>query len=392
MTGFAVSWGIFILVVLLGASSGLQHGITQNFESTLSNAVELHAGWTQKPYKGLPTQRSLEFSDTEYRLLEQSDYVEMFSPAPRSTVSVTYLTQNSSMSVRGINQNFLTIKKITPIHGRVLNTSDFAQELKVTVINERALNELANGNTDIIGRYINLNGIFFRVIGVVASNQWEGPTAYIPLNIHQRIYSPDHKSSSIILAITPKAEAAAGDSLTKFDTYIRDLFSPTMLFDPSDRDAMWVDIREERMQDLSRVVDGLRLFIILVSICTLISGAVGVSNIMLVSVKERTKELGIRKALGAPPAAVMRSVVSEALIITLMFGVLGVLFGTGVVKVIDTMAGANADGESIFINPTVDMTTVGIALTILIIVGVIAGAIPARKAMNIKPIEAMNAD
>ena len=142
-------------------------------------------------------------------------------------------------------------------------------------------------------------------------------------------------------------------------------------------------------RDVQGIMGAIRLFVLIIGLCTLVSGAVGVSNIMLVSVKERTKELGIRKAIGAPPAAVMRSVVAEALTITLLFGGIGIVFGSGVVKVI-AMLTASQEGDSIFMNPTVDAGTVTLALAILVVVGVIAGAIPAYRAMNVKPIEALN--
>lgn len=380
MTGFAVSWGIFILVVLLGASSGLQHGFEKNYAGQMSNAMTISGGWTQMPYRGLPIWREILITPQAYRLLEQQPEFEFITPVGETGSTVRYREEESTINVKGVTTDYHRIKKTEILRGRMLLPMDIEQEQKVAVLNERALNDIANGDLSIVGNYIQINGIFYRVIGVAKDKEaWGGGEALIPYSIYRKIYQPDGK--------VRRVETVLHAGTKNFSEKVRHLLSPILLFDPEDDRALWIRDYEENYAGMMKVMWALRLFILIVSICTLISGAVGVSNIMLVSVRERTKELGIRKALGAPPADVLRSVVTESLVITVLFGAIGVLLGTGVVKIINIMtAGAK---ESPFINPTVDMGTVLTATLILVIVGVVAGAVPATKAMKVKPIEAM---
>ncbi|MCQ2345917.1 MAG: ABC transporter permease [Paludibacteraceae bacterium] len=383
LTGFAVSWGIFILVVLLGSSSGLEHGLMLNLNNTASNSVRLWAGWAQMPCDGLPAFRSTYFSDRELRILQADKHVDKLSPIVTTSQTVKFNNKTASMSVRGVNNDYQEINRLKPLFGRLMRQREVEEEDKVVVLSERAMNELNNGSSSIVGQFVEINGICFRVIGIIKGNNWEGNFALIPISVHQRIYSTDHHFGELVLTVNGSSKG--------LEDYLRKMLAPLMHFNVEDNNALYVGINEESMEQMQKVVYGLRLFILIVSICTLISGAVGVSNIMLVSVKERTKELGIRKALGAPPSSVMISVIGESFVITAMFGLIGALLGSGVVAIIGKVV-PQGENMSVFVNPTVDTFTIVSATIILIIVGVIAGAIPARKAMNIKPIEAMNAD
>lgn len=380
MTGFAVSWGIFILVVLLGASSGLQHGFEKNYAGQMSNSMTISGGWAQKPYRGLPIWRQIMITPQAYKLLEQMPEFEFITPVGETGGQVRYQNEETTLNVKGVTTDYHRIKKTEILRGRILLPMDIQQEQKVVVLNERALNDIANGDQSIVGNYIQIGSIFYRVIGIAKDkNAWGGGEALIPYSIYRKVYQPDGKIRQVEAVLHPGTSGIAEK--------IRHMMSPLLMYDESDDRALWIRDYEEDFGNMMKVMWALRLFILIVSICTLISGAVGVSNIMLVSVRERTKELGIRKALGAPPMAVLQSVVGESLVITVLFGAIGVLLGTGVVKIINIMT-ASAK-ETPFINPTVDMGVVLIATLILIIVGVVAGAVPATKAMKIKPIEAM---
>jgi putative ABC transport system permease protein len=205
---------------------------------------------------------------------------------------------------------------------------------------------------------------------------------FIPFTTHQNLFSTSRKFQKMSLTMT----SGTRDIYKK----VKNLLAGPMQFDKDDPFAVGVWSQEEQVEEQQRVMGAIRLFILILGLCTLVSGAVGVSNIMLVSVRERTKELGIRKALGAPPSMVMWSVIGESLMITCIFGFIGVLMGSGVVSLIG-MFTANAT-EQVLVNPSVDVWAVVVATLILIVIGVIAGAIPAYRAMRIKPIEAMNAD
>lgn len=380
MTGFAVSWGIFILVVLLGASSGLQHGFEKNYAGRMTNSITISSGYAQMPYKGLPIWRHIRLTPQAYRILEQMPEFELITPVGETSGAVRYKDEETTITVKGVTTDFHRIKKTEILRGRMLLPMDIEQEQKVVVLSERALNDIANGDLSIVGNYIQIGNIFYRVVGVVKDKEaWGGGEVLIPYSIFRKIYQPD--------GMIRRVEAVLRPNTKDFSQHIRNVLSPILKFHPEDDNALWIRDYEEDFSNMMKVMWALRLFILIVSICTLISGAVGVSNIMLVSVRERTKELGIRKAIGAPPVAVLRSVVGESLMITALFGCVGVVFGTGVVKFINVLtAGAK---DSPFINPTVDLPTVLLATAILMIVGVIAGAIPATKAMKVKPIEAM---
>lgn len=380
MTGFAVSWGIFILVVLLGASSGLQHGFEKNYAGMMSNSMTISGGWAQIPYRGLPIWRQILITPQAYKMLEQMPEFEFITPVGETNGTVRYRDEESTINIKGITTDYHRIKKTEILRGRMLLPVDIEQELKVVMLNERALNEIANGDLSIVGNHIRIGSIYFRVIGVAKDKEaWGGSEALIPYSVYRKIAQPDGK--------VRRVEAVLHPGTKNFGDKVRQRLSPILLYAPEDDRALWIRDYEEDYADMMKVMWALRLFILIVSICTLISGAVGVSNIMLVSVRERTKELGIRKALGAPPVAVLQSVVGESLVITAMFGLVGVLLGTGVVKIINLMTAGAKDTP--FINPTVDMGTVLIATLILIVVGVVAGAVPATKAMKVKPIEAM---
>lgn len=383
MTGFAVSWGIFILVVLLGASSGLQHGMEKNYAGRMQNSVTIQSGYTDLPFKGMPRWREIQITPNAYSILEARTEVTLISPVGQQSLNVRYQDEETTMNVKGVGAQYGQIRKAEMLTGRHFLPIDFQEAHKVAIVNERAINDICNGDRSIVGNYIQIGGIFYRVIGIVKDKEaWGGSEVQIPYPLYQKLYQPDGKMGRVEMVL----RAGTKD----FKTTVKRELSPVLYFDPEDESALWVTDYEEDFATVQKVMWALKIFILIVSICTLISGAVGVSNIMLVSVRERTKELGIRKALGAPPMSIMQSVVGEALLITSIFGLIGGLLGSGVVALIGKMT-ANAE-QQVFLNPSVDAFTIAAATLILIAVGVIAGAIPAAKAMKVKPIEAMNAD
>lgn len=383
MTGFAVSWGIFILVVLLGASSGLQHGMEKNYAGRMQNSVTIQSGYTDLPFKGMPRWREIQITPNAYSILEARPEVTLISPVGQQSLNVRYQDEETTMNVKGVGAQYGQIRKAEMLTGRHFLPIDFQEAHKVAIVNERAINDICNGDRSIVGNYIQIGGIFYRVIGIVKDKEaWGGSEVQIPYPLYQKLYQPDGKMGRVEMVL----RAGTKD----FKTTVKRELSPVLYFDPEDESALWVTDYEEDFATVQKVMWALKIFILIVSICTLISGAVGVSNIMLVSVRERTKELGIRKALGAPPMSIMQSVVGEALLITSIFGLIGGLLGSGVVALIGKMT-ANAE-QQVFLNPSVDAFTIAAATLILIAVGVIAGAIPAAKAMKVKPIEAMNAD
>ena len=384
MTSFAVVWGMFILVVLLGVSNGLENGMQANYGSRLSNSVDIWSSWTSIPYKGLPKERYLFFNDNNAQLIRNLPEVELFSRvASKYNVETVYGKESIALELIGVEGDYQHIFNKDIIVGRFVNARDIAEQEKIGVLDERAIEMLGVNAEQILGEYINVNNIRFRVVGVCEKGErWQGASMFIPFTTHQNLFSTSRKFQKMSLTMT----SGTRDIYKK----VKNLLAGPMQFDKDDPLAIGVWSQEESVEEQQRVMGAIRLFILILGLCTLVSGAVGVSNIMLVSVRERTKELGIRKALGAPPAMVMWSVVGESLMITSIFGFIGVLMGSGVVSLIG-MFTANAT-EQVLVNPSVDAWAVIVATLILIVIGVVAGAIPAYRAMRIKPIEAMNAD
>lgn len=394
MTGFAIAWGIFILVVLLGASNGLQNGIQEGFGSKASNAVEITAGWTQLPYKGLPKDRELYFTLRDVNTVRALPEIDLFAAVVQKNNTVNYGTAYSSVRVLGVSGDYQQILRKQISAGRFINPHDDSERAKVCVLDKRTVEEL--GNQDVLGKYIKIGDVPFLVVGICANgDRWEGASVHIPLSTCMAIFATDKHIQKLLVTTdsdtrTPKAGAGKRpwERLpSPFEQKLRNTLAPSMQFDPNDDGALWVWSQAERLEQTNGAMSAIRLFVLIIGICTLISGAVGVSNIMLVSVRERTKEFGIRKAIGAPPRIILLTVVGESVLITAMFGYIGMFVGIGIMEAINALV---PEGDFPFRNPTVDIPAVSIATFILIIVGVIAGAIPAVRAMRIKPIEALN--
>lgn len=396
MTGFAVAWGIFILVVLLGASNGLRSGIQDTYGSKASNAVEVNAGWAQLPYKGLPKDRQLYFTLREVSMVRVLPEIEHFSAVIQTGGTVNYGTAYSSVRVLGVEGEYQQILRKHIEAGRFLNILDDSERAKVCVLDKRCIEEL--GNQDLLGKYIHIGDVPFRVVGICANgDRWEGACAHIPLSTCMAVFATDKHINKMVMttigADLRQPKAGAGQRSwerppSPFEQKLRNMLSPLMQFDPSDDGALWVWSQSQRVEETNGVMNAIRLFVLIIGICTLISGAVGVSNIMLVSVRERTKEFGIRKAIGAPPRVILLTVVGESVLITALFGYMGMFVGIGLMELINSLLPPGGDFP--FRNPTVDIPAVSVATFILVIVGVIAGAIPAARAMRIKPIEALN--
>lgn len=386
MTGFAVVWGIFILVVLLGVSNGLENGMHANYGSRLSNSVDVWSSWTSIPYKGLPKERYMFFNDNHAQIIRSMPEVELFSRVVSTyNVETIYSKESTTLEVVGVESDYQHIFNKRLLSGRFVNARDIAEREKVGVLDERAIEMLGVTADQILGAYIKVSNVRFRIVGVCEKgDRWQGASIYIPFSTHQSIFSTYREFGKMCMTMT--------SGTRDIEKKVKNLLAGPMQFDKDDPRAIGVWTQEESVEEQGRVMGAIRLFILLLGLCTLISGAVGVSNIMLVSVRERTKELGIRKALGAPPATIMWSVVGESLIITTFFGFVGVLIGSGVVAIIRMVVANSQGAEQVLQNPSVDLGAILIATLILVIIGVIAGAIPAYRAMRIKPIEAMNAD
>ncbi|NLC49242.1 MAG: ABC transporter permease [Bacteroidales bacterium] len=402
LTGLSVSWGIFILIILLGAGNGLKNGVMENFQERAVNRVTLWSGNTSLPFKGLKSGRNLQFSDKELDVVKNEiEESRLITPRANNNQTITFASEFGSYSIRGVMPDYLKIEKLIlrPEDGRFVNNLDIKNENKIIVIDKKIEETLFKGKSA-LGNYVKVDQLMYQVVGINTKKQgWGSPNAYIPFSTYQLIYNPNKKFNNITFTVEGLETKAQNEA---FNENLRKEVAQSMNFDAEDQQALYVNNSQEDYIETQKIFGGITMFVAIIGIFTLIAGIVGVSNIMLVSVKERTREIGIRKAIGAPPSSILKLIVLESIIITTIFGYIGMLAGIGVTEVANFVMEQSAAAAaqvatdtpqmSIFKDPTVNLGYVLIATLILIVSGVVAGYLPAYKAVRVKPIEAMRKD
>jgi len=395
LTGLSVSWGIFILIVLLGAGNGLKNGVTSNFSQRATNTVQIWPGRTTMPYKGYQSGRKTSLTEKELTKVDQ-DVVEADAQSPviEKFLTLTNKSEYGSYQVRGVipEYSYMMNLKFEQGNGRFINEADIINNRKVIVLDNK-IKEVLFKKEPALGKFLKVDKVMFQVIGInTKKERWGGGNAYIPFSTAQLIYNPDKKLESIAMTVNGLETTEQNEN---FNQNLKVQMSQTMIFDPKDEQAMWIWNSQRDYVETMKIFNGITIFVSVIGILTLIAGIVGVSNIMLVTVKERTKEIGIRKAIGAPPGQILFSIIIESILITGFFGYIGMMAGIGLTELINAImeqsAAANPSetGMSVFKNPTVNLTYVYISTLILVISGIIAGYLPARRAVRIKPVEAM---
>ncbi|MDD4800799.1 MAG: ABC transporter permease [Proteiniphilum sp.] len=397
LTGLSVSWGIFILIVLLGAGNGLKNGVMQNFSSRAVNRINLWPGTTSIPHNGLKSGRNLSFTESEVALIRNEvEESRQITARMNSTQTIAYRKEYGSYSVRGVMPAYFDIEKliIGTGEGRFINRLDMHEENKVIVLDKK-IADLLFRDEEPLGKQVKVGQLMFTVIGINSKReQWGGPNAYIPFSTAQTIFNPNGKFYQISFTVDGLTTEKENDY---FNESLRSLMSHRLNFSPDDQQALWINNAQKEYVETMKIFGGITLFVGIIGILTLIAGIVGVSNIMLVSVKERTREIGIRKAIGATPMAILKTIILESIFITTFFGYIGMMLGIGLTELINFVMIQSTNGKpvtdepqmSVFTNPTVDIGYALFATIILIIAGVIAGYLPARKAVRVQPIEAM---
>lgn len=395
LTGFSVAWGIFILIVLIGSGNGLQNGVRSNFDEYAVNMVSVWPRRTSMPYKGFKAYRSLSLRDSDIETLRRSfPKIDKISGSLRQWGSnISYGKEYGSYLIEGVMPDYLYINflKIEAGNGRFINDIDIRQERKVCVIQQKIAENLFR-DTSPLGKYLSINGILFQVVGIdTKASDSENSTCFIPYSTYQTVYNRRGFTDEINFTVQGLEKAKDNEAFSK---EVRQVLAKELMVHPEDERAIGVWTMAENYVQTMSIFSTLRLFILIVGICTLIAGVVGVSNIMIITVKERTKEFGIKKAIGAKPSHILKSVLVESSFITAVFGYIGMLLGIGVLELINLIFSQQNGGSSsdAFKNPSVDIQTLLFATLILILAGLIAGYFPARKAVHIKPIEAMRAD
>ena len=395
LTGFAISWGIFMLIILLSAGNGLKNGVNQNFADRINNTYTIWASSTEIPYKGHKAGRFIMLNNKDIQLLESLYQVEEVSPVLSKGGTLIFGERSRSVNMEGVKPIYKSIEGIKIIEGRFINENDMKNKLKVVVIDKSSNDELlrTTGEPSMIGKTVYINGLSFTVVGVSKGMAFgEMGQSFVPYTTLMALYNVNEFYQ---LTFTTKGLNTKEDNEV-FKVEIKKKLAALHEFSPEDRRGVWIDSQMINSLETMRIFNTINIFIWVIGIAMLISGVVGVSNIMRITVKERTNEIGIRKALGAKPRSILLSIVMESLVITTIFGYIGMVCGVGVMELVNKAmessgAGTNAEmGMSMFVNPTVDISIVISATLVLIISGVAAGFAPAWNSVKVKPIEAMN--
>ena len=400
LTGFSVAWGIFMLVVLLGSGNGLKNGLMANFGSQMINSGSIYGGYTTISYGGFNMYRQvyLRNEDLDIILSEFGDYVKDISAQSwYSSVTARYGDMTITAGVDGVTPELASMLGEAMLYGRYVNALDMKARRKVAVVDENIVKVLFRGNNP-VGETLMMNNVPYKIIGVLKTDKFSTwPSICIPLSTGQLIYSKgDEKLSEATFVFH---DDITEDDVPHFEQALRARMSAKYGFSPDDMSVFYIWNNMESYKSVMTVFRALTIFIWMIGIGTLLAGIVGVANIMLVTVRERTFEIGIRKALGASPRSVVGMILAEAIVITALFGYIGMCAGVGIMEgvnqyLVSSSAGASDSDSifssiSIFQNPTLDLSIVISATAVLVIAGVIAGYIPARRAAKVKTIDAL---
>lgn len=385
LTCFSVAWGIFMLVVLLAAGEGLKNGFTAGFQDNALNTIWLWPGRTTVPYNGYQSNRRIQFTNEDYDFLKSKmsdDQLLSGRYIMWGGAELTYKNKYGSYTLKAVHPDHQYLEKTTMQAGRYINEQDILEKRKVTLIGDVVKRELF-GDEDAIGKYIKINQIPFKVVGVFEDYGGEQETRMVspPISTAQLVFNGQNKITAFVLS----SGDATFEEGVKMSEDLMQMMADRHGFSPEDTRALHVRNNNERYLTILNTLNAISLFVWIIGIGTIIAGIVGVSNIMMIVVKERTKEIGVRKALGATPWSVVSLIVQESVVITAFAGYVGLLLGVGLVEYI----GSSLVTEGAFQNPSVDVGVAIKATIILVIAGTVAGLFPAIRAAKISPVEAL---
>lgn len=394
MTAAGVLWGVFMLVLMLGFGNGLERGVMKNMVGFVSNSVYVWGQRTSKPHRGLAPGRRIRFTMRDIDAI-RTQVPGISALAPRNQLggwrdgnNVTYRSKTGNFGVMGDYPELIEVDAIEVTDGRFLNDADIEQRRKVVVIGEQVKSVLFEEQPP-LGKYVKIQGVFFRVVGVQRSalpgqeGDRGNSTLYVPFSTFQLAFNNGERVGWFAVAARPEV---SGEQL---EASIRRTLAGNHRIHPEDSQAIGSFNAAEKFGRMQRLFSGVRFFIWFVSMATLMAGALGVSNIMLISVKERTREIGVRKALGATPASIVAMVIQESVVLTALAGYMGLFMGVVALEVVASWVG---QGSGPLAEPSIDFSVAVISAGVLVALGVAAGVAPARHAARIRPVAALRAE
>ncbi len=398
LTGFAVAWGIFMLIYLLGAGNGLINAQLNQSERFLSNSMMVFGGSTSKPYQGLKEGRNIQLQTQDITTTETSfrQFIDEVGASYQIGAVISHGQEYISTQVTGVYPNYPKINKIELLHGRFINSIDLRDKRKVLVLSSRQAKELApKGYEQLLGKHLKVSGLMFKVVGIYKDDESGQSEAFSSYSAIKGIFGANNNNAGDIQftfhgLTTEQANEA-------FEKDYRQRINANHQAHPEDERSIWLWNRYTQNMQMQSGLGIIRTALWIVGLFTLLSGIVGVSNIMLITVKERTHEFGIRKAIGAKPWSILKLIIVESVIITTFFGYIGMVLGVMANEYMDATLGHDTIDTGLFkatmfVDPTVGLDVCIEATMVMVIAGTIAGLIPAYKASRIRPIEALRAD
>ena len=385
LTSLAVGWGIFMLVVLLGAGTGLQNGVSFAFRDDAVNSIWFWPGTTTLPFEGMPPNRPIRFENADYdRFAHELPGVDKITARfyPGDAMLIKRGARAAAFEVRSVHPDHLFLENTRIVAGRFLDPLDLSERRKVAVLGAAVLESLGLGH-EILGQDVDIGGIPHRVVGIFEDDggDEERERVYVPITTAQAAWNGGNRVDRIMFTVG-SADLATSERMA---ADARAMLAARYKFDPADRSAIRVRNNMIEFQRIMSVLDGIGMFVWLIGLGTIVAGIVGVSNIMLISVKERTKELGLRKALGATPRSIIVMILTEALLITGVAGYFGLLAGLGAIE----LGRAFIPPSEQFRNPEMKLSLALAATGLMIAAGALAGFFPARRAAAVSPVVAL---
>ncbi|MBR1447620.1 MAG: ABC transporter permease [Prevotella sp.] len=389
LTGFGVFWGVFMLVALIGGGQGLKELLNQNFEGFATNSAMVWAQPTSKAYKGFRKGRywEMERKDVD-RLKHRIPELDVVSPMLFSNGGTAYYgDRKTTVGINGVMPDYQKINNPKMFYGRYLNDMDLAEHRKVCVIGKKTYKDLFPGGGDPCGKFIRVDSIYYQIVGVdynvsggMSFGSEAGTTMLLPITLMQQTYNRGNEVDMIALTGRP------GVVMSTLAPRIRETIGRAHLVDATDEQGIMVFNTEVLFQLLDSLFRGVNFLIWLVGLGTLLAGAIGVSNIMMVTVRERTIEIGIRRAIGATPRMILSQIISESIVLTMVAGMSGILFAVLILQMLEM---GNTEDGIVAAHFQVGFWTALSAAFAIAVMGVLAGLAPAARAMSIKPVDAM---